>query len=186
MCILCISGNRDTPWFEGFSSDSGTPTNNLALTSLCNKGISTQSVFNVTVHWWNHIWKHILVTYLTLCIRPWWCCICSVYLHLLMPLPSSLLRVAETCVQSRPSLSIPPYVIHTYLSPSPPIPTSRLQSPKLSRWPFLQCPSHQLLFSSIHFAVLVKLTFLVYSSHPVICFHRIILLIISLWWHQNS
>lgn len=89
----------DKPWFEGIWCDSETPANSLALTSLCNKGISAQSILNVTILWLNHIWKCILITYLTLCIRIWW-------LHLLpesVPVPVHAIAILPVARFQKPS-----------------------------------------------------------------------------------
>lgn len=120
------------------------------------------SIVNVIVHWLKDIWWHILITYPNTSIRTWWIRICSQFIHLSMPPPLSMARSFNSPCQSVP---------HLYLNLLSPISISWLQSSQ-SLQRFL---SH--LLASSFFLFQFKLTFPVHNSPPVICFHKVILLI---------
>lgn len=96
-----------TPGLEGFWWGSGAPTVWFRLPFA-----TRASLFNVKCHksLGKSLVKNILMTYLTLCIRSWWLCICSLYLYPFMPLPSPCHPVSKAHVQSWPRLSIPLHV----------------------------------------------------------------------------
>lgn len=120
--------------------------------------------------------KAILITYLTL-YQKLLTLHFSLYLYLLMPLPSCLSPSFKSPCPIMTSL-VNSFTFHfVFISVFISTPRSQSQPSDDCHGP---SPASSFFFPSVHSIVLAKLTSLVYSSHPVICFHRIILLIISM------